>query len=50
MHVHREINIWVFIPNGTWLKLKPHILVPYRVLKIKPNGRYDVEKEANIEG
>lgn len=35
---------------GTGMKIKPHFLGPYRIIKIKSNDRYDVEKQGDTEG
>lgn len=35
---------------GTGMKIKPNFLGPYRVIKVKPNDRYDVERQGDTEG
>lgn len=35
---------------GSAMKLKPHFLGPYKIIKIKRNDRYDVEKVSSTEG
>ncbi|GBN82226.1 hypothetical protein AVEN_207337-1 [Araneus ventricosus] len=35
---------------GTGLKLRPRFLGPYRIVKVKPRDRYDLEKVGEIFG